>query len=189
MSAMDMFWAAPPISRTLAASAFFLSVCCHTGMLSFGYVLFTFAQLMKFPPYIWTPITSFLITGAQIGIVIDTYFLYTYSSQLEMGNPRLSGTGDYFMYLVFVCSVILVGYTLITCACLLAVDNCLTPSLSTFLPYVAHRIHLLICPCGAMLPATTVPENEEDYPYTSASPSFAKYIRASSRCGHGGKFL
>ncbi|CZT06380.1 related to F-LANa protein [Rhynchosporium agropyri] len=107
MSAMDMFWAAPPISRTLAASAFFLSVCCHTGMLSFGYVLFTFAQLMKFPPYIWTPITSFLITGAQIGIVIDTYFLYTYSSQLEMGNPRLSGTGDYFMYLVFVCSVIL----------------------------------------------------------------------------------
>ncbi|KAL2076149.1 hypothetical protein VTL71DRAFT_1092 [Oculimacula yallundae] len=107
MSAMDMFWAAPPISRTLAASTFFLSVCCHTGMISFGYVIFYLRQLMQLPPYIWTPITSFLITGEGIGIILDTYFLYTYSSQLEVGQPRVSGPGDYFMYLVFVCSVIL----------------------------------------------------------------------------------
>merc|ERR1712144_99866 len=107
MSAMDMYWAAPPISRTLAAAAFFLSVSCHTGMLSFGYVIFYLGQFLKFPPYVWTIVTSFLITGEGIGIILDTYFLYTYSSQLEIATPRVSGPGDYITYLLFVCSVIL----------------------------------------------------------------------------------
>merc|ERR1712098_170779 len=79
--------------RTLAAAAFFLSVSCHTGMLSFGYVIFYLGQFLKFPPYVWTIVTSFLITGEGIGIILDTYFLYTYSTHL--GNvlhmhPRCS---------------------------------------------------------------------------------------------------
>merc|ERR1712225_223655 len=93
--------------RTLAAAAFFLSVSCHTGMLSFGYVIFYLGQFLKFPPYVWTIVTSFLITGEGIGIILDTYFLYTYSSQLEIATPRVSGPGDYITYLLFVCSVVL----------------------------------------------------------------------------------
>jgi len=188
---MDMYWAAPPISRTLAAAAFFLSVSCHTGMLSFGYVIFYLGQFLKFPPYVWTIVTSFLITGEGIGIILDTYFLYTYSSQLEIATPRVSGPGDYITYLLFVCSVILVGYTLFVAEVFLFTIDGGEMSIVHLLYLSPPHIpfHLLICPRGAMLPATAVPENEEDYPCTSTGPSFAKYIRASSRCRHGGKFL
>lgn len=122
----------------------------------------------------------------------DSMAVYTYSSQLEIATPRVSGPGDYITYLLFVCSVILVGYTLFvpTEVFLFAIDGCersLVHLLYLFLPHTPF--HLLICPRGAMLPATAVPENEEDYPCTSTGPSFAKYIRASSRRRHGGKFL
>ena len=43
-------------------------------MLSFGYVIFYLGQFLKFPPYVWTIVTSFLITGEGIGIILDTYF-------------------------------------------------------------------------------------------------------------------
>jgi len=38
---------------------------------------------------------------------MDPYFLFTYASQLETGSPRFTQPGDFFFYVLFVCSVIL----------------------------------------------------------------------------------
>jgi len=55
-------------------------------MLSFGYVIFYLGQFLKFPPYVWTIVTSFLITGEGIGIILDTYFCK--SSVLDLQAAR-----------------------------------------------------------------------------------------------------
>ncbi|KAM3072007.1 hypothetical protein ACMFMG_008473 [Clarireedia jacksonii] len=114
MSAMDVFWAAPPISRTLAAGALTLSVLVYTRMLPGYYVVFYLASLLKFPPQLWRLLTPFLITGPDLGILFDTYFLYTYGSKLETASPRFSQPGDFLTYVLFVCATILGLNVLIT---------------------------------------------------------------------------
>jgi len=69
---------------------------------------------MKMPPQLWRLATSFLITGKDLGIIFDTYFLYTYGSKLETASPRFSRPGDFFMYLVFICGTILGLNTFVT---------------------------------------------------------------------------
>ncbi|TAQ86286.1 hypothetical protein B7494_g5395 [Chlorociboria aeruginascens] len=71
MSALDMFWAAPPISRTLAASALTLSVLVYTGILPFYYVAWYMPGFLKMPPQLWRAITCFLMTGPKLGIVTN----------------------------------------------------------------------------------------------------------------------
>ncbi|KAF8865841.1 hypothetical protein BDZ45DRAFT_735780 [Acephala macrosclerotiorum] len=107
MSALEMFWAAPPISRTLAASAFVLSISVYTKIIPFYWVLFHISRFMVLPPELWRLFTSFLITGEGLGIIFDTYFLYTYGSKLETASPRFTEPGDFFVYIVFVCTTIL----------------------------------------------------------------------------------
>jgi len=114
MSAMDVFWAAPPISRTLAAGAFTLSVLVYTKILPIYYVVFYLPAIFQLPPQLWRIFTSFLMTGPDLGILFDTYFLYTYGSQLETASPKFSQPGDFFTYVIFVCLTILGLNILIT---------------------------------------------------------------------------
>ncbi|KAI9818529.1 MAG: hypothetical protein M1827_000588 [Pycnora praestabilis] len=99
---MDVFWAAPPVSRNLTAATLITSVLVHSGIVSGQYVVFYLPWIFKFPPEAWRILTPFLITGPQLGILFDTYFLYTYGSSLEKESPRFSKPGDFFTYIVFV---------------------------------------------------------------------------------------
>ncbi|RKF80940.1 Derlin-3 [Golovinomyces cichoracearum] len=104
---MDAFWKAPPISRTLAASAFLLSVSVYTGLVPGYLVIFLPKSIFKFPPQLWRLFTSFLITGKELGIIFDTFFIYQYGSRLESASPRFTSSGDFIAYIFFVCTTIL----------------------------------------------------------------------------------
>ena len=130
MSAQDMFWAAPPIARyvqflraalpaisdadssTLTAAIVLLSVPGHLigipdlyWLVFTPYNIFTLRQL----PQIWRIATNFLISGPKLGMILDPYFVFTYASQLETSASRFSNPGDFFVYLVFVCTIIVVS--------------------------------------------------------------------------------
>jgi len=109
-----MFWAAPPISRTLALATFVTSIGFYGGIISGYWVIFYLPYLWKMPPQIWRLVTSFLITSKDLGIIFDTYFLYTYGSKLEMSSPRFTQPGDFFTYLLFICFTILGLNVLVT---------------------------------------------------------------------------
>jgi Derlin-2/3 len=104
---MDAFWEAPPVTRTLTAATVALSVLCHTGVLSFAPWIFLTSRIFKFPPEIWRLATSFYITGPQLGLLFQPYFLFTQGSMLEKGSPQFSGYGDFFTYVVVVKVMIL----------------------------------------------------------------------------------
>ena len=61
-------------------------------------------------PQVWRFVTPFFITGPKFGLLMDPYFLWTYASQLELEATRFSSPGDFFTYITFVCSVILVSF-------------------------------------------------------------------------------
>ncbi|KAK0940451.1 hypothetical protein LTR29_008039 [Friedmanniomyces endolithicus] len=109
MSAMDMFWAAPPVSRTITAAAVLLSTPTWMGLINPYYVVFLREKLLTLTsvPQIWRLVTPFILTGPKLGLLLDPYFLYTYGSQLELEASRFTQPGDFFMYLVFVATVIL----------------------------------------------------------------------------------
>jgi hypothetical protein len=112
---LDAFWQAPPISRTVAATAFVTSLGVHFGVLPYEYFIHHPAFLFQFPPQPWRLVTSFLITGNGLSLLFDTYFLYQYMSQLEVGNPRFSKKEDLIWYLTFVSGMILVGLSSLLC--------------------------------------------------------------------------
>jgi len=102
-----------------------------------SYKLFTLKAL----PEIWRLVTPFLITGPQLGLILDPYFLYTYGSQLERESARFSQPGDFFTYIAFVCTTILVSP-------ILHFDYTLHYSLPSrlFLSAFLHCRHLLYLP-------------------------------------------
>ncbi|KAG0648601.1 hypothetical protein D0Z07_5590 [Hyphodiscus hymeniophilus] len=98
-SATDVFFAAPPIARTLAATVFALSITVYySGLISFYYIPF----------------------------IPSAFLMYTYCSKLETASPRFSRPGDFFTYIVFVCVTIMglnafiVGGSIFTSALILA---------------------------------------------------------------------
>ena len=99
------------IRRTITAITVALSVPVHMELISAYYVawitqyVFTWRML----PQVWRFVTPFFITGPKFGLLMDPYFLWTYSSQLELEASRFSQPGDFFTYIIFVCSVILVS--------------------------------------------------------------------------------
>jgi Derlin-2/3 len=97
------------VCRTVAATAFATSLGIHFGVLPYKYFIFHTFYIFKFPPEPWRFVTSFLITGSGLSLLFDTYFLYQYLSQLEVGNPRFSRKEDLIWYLTFVSGTILVG--------------------------------------------------------------------------------
>lgn len=72
------------------------------------------------PPQIWRFGTAFLLTGPALGLLFDTYFLYSYLSQLEVGNARFSRKEDLVWYLMFVGGTIMVSLCLLPCPSALA---------------------------------------------------------------------
>jgi hypothetical protein len=114
----DLFCAITPkdtflilIRRTLTAVTVALSVPVHMNLISAYYVawitdhVFTWRSL----PEVWRFVSPFFITGPKFGLLMDPYFLWTYASQLELEATRFSQPGDFFTYITFVCSVIMVS--------------------------------------------------------------------------------
>jgi Derlin-2/3 len=63
----------------------------------------------KAVPQLWRLFTSFWITHPKLGIIMDPYFLYQYGSGLETESSRFPNPGDFFVYTMFVGSVIVVS--------------------------------------------------------------------------------
>ncbi|EYE99516.1 centromere/microtubule-binding protein Cbf5, partial [Aspergillus ruber CBS 135680] len=104
---MDQFWSAPPVTRTLTALTFAQSILVYGGLHNAYYVPFLTSLVFKFPPEVWRLGSSFLLTGPQLDFLFDLYFMFTYGSALETNSPRLNGPGDFFTYVFFVATVIL----------------------------------------------------------------------------------
>ncbi|CAK7264886.1 hypothetical protein SEPCBS57363_001302 [Sporothrix epigloea] len=105
---MDSYWRLPPISRNIATTVFVLSACLHSGIISGRWFYFNWHFLIKPIPDIWRFPMSFLITLPKLSILLDPYFLYSYLSQLEVGNPRFPRREDLIWYLFFVSTIIVI---------------------------------------------------------------------------------
>jgi Derlin-2/3 len=114
---MDVIQAWPPVTRVLVVATVVLSILIHSHLISGMPWLFIPAYVFQMPPKIpevWRLLSSFLITGSGIGLLFDAYFLYTYSSSLELHSPRFREHGSYLVYIVFLMTFITVlgGYFL-----------------------------------------------------------------------------
>lgn len=144
---------------TLVAAVLTTSVLVHTGIVSPYPVLFVPEKLLQLPPKIpelWRLITPFLITGPKFGILMDTYFLYTYCSGLETGSPRFSEAGSFFVYLMFIMGVILVS-------------QCFPPGVQ----YQYNDLHTSNLPAQSAICLKRFTK-EEEHPRIFCWPSFAK---------------
>lgn len=99
------------ICRTLTAITVALSVPVHMYLIDAYYVAWITGNVftLRSLPEIWRFVTPFFITAPKFGLLMDPYFLWTYASQLELEASRFSQPGDFFTYVTFVCSVILVS--------------------------------------------------------------------------------
>jgi Derlin-2/3 len=103
------------MTRTITAATVLISWPGHLGLFSLYWVaflsdyVFTIRQL----PQLWRLVTAFCITGPQLGLIMDPFFFWQYSSKLENGNPRFSPPGAYAVYLFFNAVIILVSASLL----------------------------------------------------------------------------
>jgi len=107
---MDVIQSWPPLTRVLVVSTVALSILIHSQMIAGFNWVFIPNYIFRLPPKIpelWRLYTTFCITGSGLGILLDSYFLYTYSSALERGSPRFTEHGSYFVYMAFCMSFIL----------------------------------------------------------------------------------
>lgn len=154
------------LNRTITAATVLISVPGHLGLYNLVWMLFlkdyvfTISQM----PQLWRVLSAFFITGPQLGLIMDPFFLYHYSSQLETGSPRFSGSGAYAFYLTFVSVVILVSS-----------DRYTHSSFIKHSPFVDPPTHKprYICPASPN-EAVTVPGIEEDYPLRCAASVIRK---------------
>jgi Derlin-2/3 len=87
------------------------SVAVYGGLLPGQYIIFYGPWIYgKFPPQIWRLVTSFLLTGPQLGMIFDPFMLWNYGSGLEKDSPRFTRKGDFFVFVAFVALVILVSH-------------------------------------------------------------------------------
>lgn len=155
------------MTRTITAATVAISVPGHLGFYSLYWVafikgyIFTISQV----PQIWRLVTAFLITGPQLGLILDPFFLYHYSSQLETGNPRFNVPGAYAWYIFLVSVIITVSQSAMKNASLKDVQ--LAKREQNF-----PILNLVYLPVQPLL-AETVPGNEEEYPCTVHRSSFA----------------
>ncbi|CAI7599012.1 unnamed protein product [Penicillium bialowiezense] len=95
---MDLFWAAPPVSRTLTALTLVQSALMHGGLMSMYYAVFAPSLIFAFPPHLYRLVTPFLLTGKKLEFAFDLYFIYKYGSAVE----NSMAAGEFFIYLLFV---------------------------------------------------------------------------------------
>ncbi|KAF3042178.1 hypothetical protein E8E12_008621 [Didymella heteroderae] len=144
---MDVFWTLPPVSRTITALSVAVSALGYGGIINmYQYIFATqFVFTTKVIPQIWRVFTAFLITKPKFAILLDPYFLYQYGSALERESSRFAQPGDFFVYTMFVGSVIVQSIT------------------SDYLPTQLESM------------AEVVPGTEEEYPCTSHCVLFNGY--------------
>jgi len=100
---MDMYWAAPPMARTLATAIIVTSFTIYfTNFISFNHIYFATDRLFRFPPEIWRPVTSFLLSSPKIGLILDPMWAFQYLRQLEQGHPKFQRREDVVWYLITV---------------------------------------------------------------------------------------
>ncbi|KAK2797993.1 hypothetical protein FQN50_008989 [Emmonsiellopsis sp. PD_5] len=133
---MDVFWAAPVVSRTLTAAAFAQSLLVHGDFINPNLVLFHLPWIFKIFPDVWRIVTPFLLTGPRFDFIFDLYFLYKYASGLERDSPRFPVPGDFFIYIVFVGTVIM-----LSAGCFLGA-MIFTPALITALMYTYGQVNI-----------------------------------------------
>ncbi|MCJ1306976.1 hypothetical protein MMC25_000620 [Agyrium rufum] len=102
MDLASAFWAAPPVTRTLTAGCFVLSLLAHGDLLPGYWIIFQNNAVFGLPPQIWRLVSSFLISGGGLGIIFDPYFIWQYGSALEIDSPSFSTPGSFFMFILFV---------------------------------------------------------------------------------------
>ncbi|KAI1856102.1 hypothetical protein JX265_011817 [Neoarthrinium moseri] len=108
MAVVDAYWAAPPIARTVATTVFACSVAVYTGMISSGPFWFHYSHLWQLPPALHRLVLPFFLTGPNLGVLFDTYFVFSYLSTLEKSNSKFSRKEDLIWYLMVVGSVIII---------------------------------------------------------------------------------
>lgn len=101
-SVLDAYWQTPPMARTFATTAFVLSVAIYFGGLPFDWFFHHPYFIWQIPPQIWRFVTTFLVTGPGLGMLFDSYFIYRYTSDLELGHPRFPHKEDLLWYMIFV---------------------------------------------------------------------------------------
>lgn len=94
--------------RTFATAVLVTSIACHMHIVPYSWISFHYLELFRLPPHIWRLVTSFFLSSPQLGIVMDTYFVFQYASQLETTHPKFGRKEDFLWYLVFCGTVIIV---------------------------------------------------------------------------------
>jgi hypothetical protein len=130
---LDVYWQIPPITRLVLIPLFHLlivvalvltlfsirtfvtaivitSIGCHFGLLPYAWFYYDTSLLLKFPPEIWRPFTSFFLSSPKLGIILDPYWVYQYMTQLELANTRLPRKEDVLWYLLTVGATIIVSF-------------------------------------------------------------------------------
>lgn len=97
--------------RTITALAVVVSALGYAGIISLYYFIFRTSSVftIQMLPQVWRIFTAFLITKPKFGILMDPYLLYQYGSGLERESNRFPRPGDFFVYTIFVGSIIVVS--------------------------------------------------------------------------------
>lgn len=100
-----------PSRRTITALAVAVSALGYGGIISLYHYIFATSAIFttQMLPQVWRIFTAFLITKPKFGILMDPYLLYQYGSGLERESSRFSQPGDFFVYTIFVGSIIVVS--------------------------------------------------------------------------------
>lgn len=103
--------------RTITAATLIVSIATHLGFIPAYYVVLLPYKILtlRSVPELWRLVSCFLLTGPQLQILMDPYFLYLYASKIEI--ETLPAPGDFFIYTVFVSAVITVCPTISSFAC------------------------------------------------------------------------
>lgn len=86
-SKMDAFYEQPPIIRTLTAAVFVTSCAAYASSSLLYQAYFDVNRtFFTIPPQIWRALTTFLVSGPKLGIIMDPYFcmLKTFNASLLM---------------------------------------------------------------------------------------------------------
>lgn len=165
--------------RTFATAVLATSIACHMGIIPYAWIYFHYLELFRLPPHIWRPVTSFFLTSPQLGIVMDTYFVFQYASQLETSHPKFGRKEDFLWYLVFCGTVIIVRPP---------PRRILDPFCFVLVKPQLHTSY--ICPDSEVpLLLSRFLERREITPALRPVRHSQYLVRAGPRCGHGGMSL
>ncbi|RPA96503.1 DER1-domain-containing protein [Choiromyces venosus 120613-1] len=106
---------APPVSRIYAGLTFLLSFSAHVLRLQVvhPYYLTWYAPMVfnTTRPEIWRIVTSFMISGPKMAVILTPFFLYKYCSDCE--TTKFHRSGDLLVFIIFCGFIILLLNTFI----------------------------------------------------------------------------